>query len=271
MISQKKRRTITNISIELISASHEQPRSSFNDQKIKELALSIETHGILQPILVRKLQEGYEIIAGERRWRAARIARLKSIPAIIMDLQSSEALAIALIENIQREDLNAIEEALAYKKLRETLKISQDEVAQRVGKDRASVANALRLLRLPEQVQAMVIQEDISMGHARALLSLEHPDMMMMVAKKAIREGLSVRKVEGIIRALKNGYLAQDERKNISSPLLSSLEREIQQKLEYALETKVELKKDQNNYLATIYFHSAEQLNALLDRLGIEI
>ena len=263
---------ITSISLERLTPSSGQPRSNFNDEKILELASSLAVHGVLQPILVRKIEgERYEIVAGERRFRAARIARLEKIPCIVMDLKNDQSMAIALVENIQREDLNPIEEAQAYQKLKEALKLSQDEVAERVGKDRASIANTLRLLRLPKAIQDMVVNEELSMGHARALLSLDSSDMMMMVAKKALREGLSVRRVEGIIRAMKGGFWVGEEKKRNAYLISDPLEREIQQKMEYELASKVELKKENAGYVVTIRFHSPEQLNLMLERLGIEI
>lgn len=263
---------VSAIAIDALEPSQVQPRTYFNDNALMELASSIALHGVLQPILVRKTRGGnYEIIAGERRWRAAQIARLKKIPCIIMELESDESMAIALIENIQREDLNPIEEALAYKKLKDAYKLSQEEVAERVGKDRASVANALRLLRLPSAIQEMVIKEKMSMGHARALLALDSADMMMMVAKKTLREGLSVRRVEAIIRAIKNGFNFNDDKKKNAGLNSEPIYREIQQKLEYELESKVELKKENNIYSVTIYLYSDEQLNKLLDRFGVEI
>lgn len=263
---------ISSIATTQLSASQLQPRNYFSDERIVELAASIALHGILQPILVRKVrEEHYEIIAGERRFRAAQVARLKRVPCIVMDLQNEQAMAIALVENIQREDLNPIEEAQAYKRLKEALNLNQDQVAERVGKDRASVANTLRLLRLPQSIQDMVVKEELSMGHARAILSLDSSDMMMMVAKKAKREGLSVRRVEGIIRAIKSGNILSDDKKQNINYISGPLEIEIKKRLEYELASKVDIKKENNGYAMTIYFHSAERLNLLLDRLGVEI
>jgi len=272
---QGYRSKIANILLAQLVPSQHQPRSHFNDERISELALSLAAHGVLQPLIVKRVShegiENFEIIAGERRFRAAKIARIKKIPCIIMDLNSEQSMAIALVENIQREDLNPIEEAQAYQRLKDTLRLSQDEVAERVGKDRATIANALRLLRLPKAIQGMVVNEELSMGHARALLSLDSSDMMMMIAKKALREGLSVRRVEGIIRAIKSGFSLSDEKKRPAYLISDPVEREIQQKIEYELESKVELKKENAGYVVTIRFHSPEQLNLMLERLGIEI
>lgn len=263
---------IMSIPLERLVPSHAQPRSHFSDEKIVELAASLIAHGVLQPILVKKRDgKHYEIVAGERRWRAAKIARIQKIPCIIMDLKDEQSMAIALVENIQREDLNPIEEAQAYQRLKDALKLSQDEVAERVGKDRASIANALRLLRLPQAIQDMVVHQELSMGHARALLSLDSADMMMMVAKKALREGLSVRRLESIIRAIKSGFYGGDEKKHHAYLISDPIEKEIQQKIEYELASKVELKKENAGYIVTIRFHSPERLNLMLERLGIEI
>lgn len=264
---------ITLISREKLIPGPTQPRTNFNDERLEELALSIKVHGILQPLIVRAAEgEGgcYEIIAGERRWRAAKIARLKKVPCIIMHLVNEQALAVALVENIQREDLNPIEEAQAYVRLRDTLMLNQDQLAERVGKDRSSIANTLRLLRLPKAIQEMVINGELSMGHARALLSLDSSDMMLMVAKKTFREGLSVRRLEGIIRSLKRGVSLFESKKDASNEE-SALEREIKHRIEYELGVKVILKREQQGYALTMQFQTAEALNSLLDRLGVEI
>ncbi len=252
-----------------------QPRAVFDDERIRELAVSMVQHGVLQPLLVRKSVElGFEIIAGERRWRAARLARLVKLPCVVMDLVNEQALAVALVENIQREDLNPIEEALAYQRLIEFLKISQDEVASRVGKDRASIANTLRLLKLPSHIQNMLTRAEISMGHARALLSLDSADMMMMVAKKVIREGLSVRRLEALIRAVKSGLNMVDLKKSEAYAATSSdpVIQEVQKKIQYQLGLKTDLKKNVNgSYALTIHFQSTDQLNTVIESLALEI
>ncbi len=267
---------ISSISLDSLSPSMVQPREQFDDDKINELAESIKQYGILQPILVRRTTARglLEIIAGERRWRAAKVARLKKIPCIITNILNEEAFAVALVENIQREDLNPIEEAHAYKRLIEALNIHQDQVAARVGKDRATIANTLRLLRLPKNIQDMVSGSEISMGHARAILSLDNQEIMAMVAKKIVREGLSVRRVESLIRSLKNGTASSEIRKNnlgftaISDPMI----KEIQKKIEYELGLKANLKKEPSGtYVLAISFQSTDQLNEILDRLAIEI
>lgn len=253
------------IDVDELQPSKVQPRTRFDDQKIIELASSIKTHGFLQPILIRNNNGKMEIVAGERRWRAAKILRLKKVPCIVKDLLTEQAMAIALIENIQREDLNPIEEAQAYIKLKASLSLSQEELAEKVGKDRATIANTMRLLRLPKSVQEMVIEESLSMGHARALLSIDSQDMMSMVAKKIVREGLSVRRTEALIRSLKGGYRLED------SKSIDPMQKEIQQKLENALGTRVQLRKEGNGYAMVVYFSDANHLNNILDILDVEI
>jgi ParB family transcriptional regulator, chromosome partitioning protein len=256
-----------------LSLSSMQPRTKFDDSKIAELAKSIITHGILQPLLVRKnAADKLEIVAGERRFRAAKLSKIKRVPCIMMDLTSKDALAVALVENIQRQDLNPIEEAKAYLKLKETLRLNQEEISSKVGKDRASVANIMRLLKLPQMVQDMLCHESLSMGHARALLSLENSDMISMVAKKIAREGLSVRRVESLIRAIKSGYQTQNFKKLIENTNGKDvLQRAVQEKLQHCLGTRVILKKEGNGYAMVVYFDGAEQLNGLLETLGVEI
>ncbi len=180
-----------------IEPNREQPRKIFDEAALGELADSIATHGVIQPLLVRPIKDGgYQLVAGERRWRAARIAGLTEVPVVIKDLTDSETVELAMVENLQREDLNPLEEALGYKFMMEKLAITQDEAAQKVGKSRPAVANALRLLRLPDEIQAMVENKQLSPGHARALLSFENEARMLEVAKLIIAKGLSVREIE---------------------------------------------------------------------------
>lgn len=180
-----------------IEPNREQPRKIFDESALGELAESIATHGVIQPILVRPIKDGgYQLVAGERRWRAARMAGLTEVPVVIKDLTDSETVELAMVENLQREDLNPLEEALGYKFMMEKLSITQDEAAQKVGKSRPAVANALRLLRLPDEIQAMVENKQLSPGHARALLAFESEAKMLEVAKLIISKGLSVREIE---------------------------------------------------------------------------
>lgn len=193
------------INIELIEPNNLQPRTKFDDQQLEGLALSIKENGVVQPVLVRNINEGrYQIVAGERRWRAARRAGLTRIPAIIRDIADDRMLELALIENIQRQELNPIEEAYAYKRLIDTLGLTQETVAQRVGRDRTFVTNYLRLLRLPEDIQQLVEENKLSMGHARTLLSIDNSDRQRDLAKSIIDRGLSVRETERMIKKVIN-------------------------------------------------------------------
>ncbi len=193
------------IEIDLIEPNNLQPRTRFDDQQLEELAASIKANGIVQPILVRKLNGGrYQLVAGERRWRAAQRAGLSRIPAVLRDIADDKMLELALIENIQRQELNPIEEAHAYKRLIDTLGLTQESVAQRVGRDRTFVTNYIRLLRLPDDIQQLVEENKISMGHARSLLSIDDPDQQRKLAKNILDKGLSVRETERLIKKVIN-------------------------------------------------------------------
>jgi ParB family transcriptional regulator, chromosome partitioning protein len=190
------------IDIDLIEPSAAQPRTHFDEGRLEDLAQSIRSNGIVQPILVRKRGARYQLIAGERRWRAAQRAGLQRVPAVIREIPDDKLLELALIENIQRQELNAIEEALAYKRLIETLGLTQETVAQRVGRDRSFITNYLRLLRLPEDIQRLVEEEKLTMGHARALLGVDDQDIQRKVAKNIIENTLSVRETERAIKRI---------------------------------------------------------------------
>lgn len=206
-----RRRVTMKVGIEEVRANKLQPRKSFDDTSLDELATSIGEHGLMQPILVRKHEDGYQIIAGERRWRACQRAGLKEIDVIVKDLADEEVFEWALIENIQREDLNPIEEAEAYKRLLEASGASQEDLAKRVGKNRSTVTNALRLLKLPEEVRRQIVTGALSMGQARALLALEDPELMIKMARDIVARGMSVREVERAVRALKQAKEAEKE------------------------------------------------------------
>src|SRR5215212_3017896 len=190
------------IDIDLIEPSAAQPRTHFDEGRLEELAQSIRSNGIVQPILVRRRGARYQLIAGERRWRAAQKAGLQRVPAVVREIPDDKLLELALIENIQRQELNAIEEAHAYKRLIETLGLTQETVAQRVGRDRSFVTNYLRLLRLPEDIQRLVEEEKLSMGHARALLGVDDADIQRRVARNVIDQTLSVRETERAIKRI---------------------------------------------------------------------
>lgn len=192
----------TKVKITMIGPNREQPRKNFDEDSLQELADSIKQFGLLQPILVQDRKDHYEIIAGERRWRAAKIAGLKEVPVIIRNLTDQEIVEISLIENIQRENLNPIEEAQAFKRLLTEFHLKQDEVAERVSKSRTAVTNSMRLLKLCDEVQQMVIDEMISTGHARAILSIEDPEEQYLLAQRIFDEKLSVRDVEKLVKSL---------------------------------------------------------------------
>ena len=201
---EESSQTPVKLKIMEIEPNREQPRKIFDEAALSELADSIATHGVIQPLLVRPIKDGgYQLVAGERRWRAARIAGLTEVPVVIKDLTDSETVELAMVENLQREDLNPLEEALGYKFMMEKLSITQDEAAQKVGKSRPAVANALRLLKLPDDIQIMVENKQLSPGHARALLSFESEAQMLEVAKLIVAKGLSVREIEKMAQNFK--------------------------------------------------------------------
>lgn len=196
--------SVNKLRIMEIEPNHDQPRKDFDEKSLSELAESIEQHGVLQPLVVRPLANGsYQLVAGERRWRAARIAGLAEVPVVIKELTDEEVIEIAMIENLQREDLNPLEEALGYRYMMDELNITQEQAAEKVGKSRPAVANALRLLKLPNEIQDMVKNNLISPGHARALLGFDSEDMIVQTAKMIIKEDLSVREVENLVKKSK--------------------------------------------------------------------
>ena len=192
------------VKINMVEPNRDQPRRNFEEDSLLELADSIKQFGVLQPLIVRKRNDYYEIIAGERRWRAAKLAGIKEIPVIVKDYSQQEIVEIALIENIQRENLNPIEEAMAFKRLLTEFNLKQDEVAERVSKSRTAVTNSMRLLKLNEKVQQMIVDDMISTGHARALLAIDDPEQQYQLANKIFDEKLSVRETEKLIKELKN-------------------------------------------------------------------
>lgn len=199
----------TEVDVDAIVPGPMQPRTHFDEGSLEGLADSIRSHGIVQPLLVRRQGERYELIAGERRWRAARLAGLTKVPVVVRDVPDKDLLEIALIENIQRENLNAIEEAQAYKRLIETVGLTQEELAVRVGRDRSYITNYLRLLKLPEDLQKLVIEGRLSTGHARTILGLSHVDLQRKVARQVIDGGLSVRATEHLVRKAVEGAPAK--------------------------------------------------------------
>ncbi|MCC6806514.1 MAG: ParB/RepB/Spo0J family partition protein [Deltaproteobacteria bacterium] len=252
------------VAIERVVPNDRQPRSHFDAAALDELAQSIRENGVLQPILVRKLDEKeYQIIAGERRWRAAQRAGLHEVPVIVKELDDRAAFAIALIENIQRSDLNAIEEALAYERLLDEHEFTQEALAQRVGKDRSTITNSLRLLKLPERVRTFVVEGKLSMGHARALLGLEEPKQIEKAALELVQNGGSVRDAEKLVQKLKAGNDAQpQEKKRLSAEALALIDT-----LQSALGTRVRLVENEGKGKIEVDFHSLAELDRLVDRL----
>ncbi|WP_457572627.1 ParB/RepB/Spo0J family partition protein [Desulfovulcanus sp.] len=259
---------ITHIKIDQIKPNKNQPRTIFSEKSLNELAQSIKQQGLLQPILVRKLEtEKYEIVAGERRWRACQLANLERVPVIIKDLSNEEVLLIALIENIQREDLNPIDQALALKKLKDELNISQEEIGKRVGKSRAQIANLMRLLQLPDPVQDLVKENKLSAGHARALLALETKEEMIELAKEIIAQGLSVREAEKIVQSKK--ISTKPKRKTVlDKGLANFLAREFQNKISPKI--KINLKGNWEKGTISLKYNSQEDLEILLKKLGMD-
>lgn len=245
------------ISVHEIKPNPYQPRKDFDDDKIEELASSIRLHGVFTPILVKKSIQGYELVAGERRWRASKIAGLEKIPAILVDFDDTQMMEIALLENIQRENLNAIEEAQAFEKMIMKLSYTQEDLAKRVGKSREHIANMLRLLKLPKRVQNYVVEKQLSMGHVRALLALQNEHDMVMVAQKAIAEKLSVRAVEALVKQM------NDPKPVAIKKEVSPLYKPVQEKLQEKLQTKVKVDEKQ----ITIQFHGDDDLNRILEIL----
>lgn len=246
-----------------LEPNRDQPRKQFNEDALHDLAESIKQHGVLQPILVQKRENYYEIIAGERRWRAAKIAGLKEVPVIIKDFTEQEIVEVALIENIQREDLNPIEEALAYKRLLEDYNLKQDEVAERVAKSRSAVTNSMRLLKLDVRVQQMVIDDMISSGHARALIAITDGEKQFTVAQKIFDERLSVRETESLIKNLDKPV------KKKEVPTNDFVYRDFEEKLNKALNTKVVIHNKANNKgKIEINYYSKEEFERIVEILN---
>ena len=258
----------TKIRISLIEPNKEQPRKAFDEDALIELAESIKQYGILQPLLVQKKGDFYEIIAGERRWRAAKMAGVKKVPVIIKKLTEQEIMEISLIENIQREDLNPIEEALAYKRLLSEFNLKQDEVAERVSKSRTAVTNAMRLLKLNEKVQQMVIDEMLTTGHARALLGIEDQEKQYTVAQKIFDEKLSVRDTEKLVKSLQNEKKKQTDVRTQIDPKLEAIYQDLEEQMKVILGTKVSINhKDSEKGKLEIEYYSQDELDRIIDLL----
>ncbi len=254
------------VSIDMIEPNRGQPRKNFDDDALQELADSIRQYGVIQPLIVQKKDDYYEIIAGERRWRASRIAGLKKLPVIVKEYTDREVMEISLIENIQREDLNPIEEASAYKKLMEEYNLRQDEVAQRVSRSRAAIANSVRLLNLDQRVQDMVVNEMLTTGHARALLSITDPNLQYSTAQRVFDEKMSVREVEKLVRKLLEA--PKPEKKPPVSETLMTVYNSMAEAMKASLGTKVTIApKSAQKGKIEIEYYSADELDRLCDLL----
>lgn len=254
--------------IELVRPNKNQPRKHFAAEKLEELAASIREQGIIQPLVVTKKDDYYEIIAGERRWRAAQKAGVHEVPVVIREASEDKVLELALIENIQRQDLNAIEEAQAYRSLLEHLSISQEDVAKRVGKNRTTVTNALRLLKLPEDVQRDIVEERLSMGHARALLALDNVEQIEKARKEILHRQLSVRATEDLVRRLKVNPDPKTSSKRLQQPdlLMSSLEEQLQKRFQ----ARVNIRRvGTKSGRLEIHFSDSDELTRIIDLLDI--
>ncbi len=245
-----------------IEPNKEQPRKMFDEDALIELSESIKQYGVLQPLLVQKKEDYYEIIAGERRWRAAKLAGVKEVPVVIKDYSDQEIMEIALIENIQREDLNPIEEAQAYQRLIKDYKLKQDEIAEKVSKSRATITNSLRLLKLDKRVQEMVMEGKLSNGHARTIISVEDKDKQFMIAQKIFDENLSVREVEKLMRELEKPNKVLKKTEN------DFVYRDFEENMSKLLATHVTIKnKDNNKGKIEISYYSQEELERIYDLL----
>lgn len=255
------------VSITKVEPNREQPRKYFNEDAIEELAVSIKQHGVVQPILVQDCKDHYEIIAGERRWRAARVAGLKEIPVLIKNLSKEEIMEISLIENIQREDLNPIEEANAYKKLMEVEGLTQDKLAEKVGKKRTTIANSMRLLNLCEEVQTMLVEGKLTSGHARALLTIDDKEVQLKVAKTVADEGYTVRDIEKLVKEMtKPG--ASNTKFKPAKGVMDIIYREMQDNLRAVIGAKVNvIPKDDEKGKIEIEYYSRDEFDIISNML----
>lgn len=259
----KTNNEVIEISLDLLRPNPYQPRKIFDEDALNEFALSIKEHGVFQPILVKKSIKGYEIIAGERRYRASKIAGLKTIPAIVKDFSDDEMMQIALLENLQRENLTAIEEAKAYKGIIESLNITQEELAKKLGKSRSHITNMLGLLKLPASVQDMVLYNKLSMGHARVLSKLTDVSQIEELADKVVSEGMSVRTLENITSDFEYKKTIKSEKSRQNSSEYKYIEKDLKEKLG----TSVKI----NNNKLVIKFSSVQDLNRILEIMNISI
>ncbi len=253
----------TILKINEVEPNKDQPRKNFNEEALQELSDSIKQHGIVQPLVVSKQDDYYEIIAGERRWRAAKMAGLKEIPVVIKDYSPQEIMEVALIENIQREDLNPVEEARAYQRLIKEYDLKQEEVAEKVSKSRTAVTNSLRLLKLDDRVLDMLIEETLSSGHARALLGIADNDRQYETALKVAEENISVRETERLVKSINNPVVKKTAKKELGNDFIY---RDLEEQLKQKIGTKVSInRKTENQGKLEIEYYSQEELEKIID------
>lgn len=263
---EKINEEIHEVSVSDIFPNRQQPRQIFDDKKLEELAASIKTHGVIQPIFLKRHVHGFEIVVGERRWRAAKIAGLNKIPAIIRDVSEEKKLEIALIENIQRENLNPIEEGEAYKFLMDQFEYTQQDLANKIGKDRSTIANMIRLLKLSDKIRSYISEGNLSMGHARAILGLENDDDRLLVSEKIVKKGLSVRETELLIKRINSQHEKQIQAETDAHEKDSNIIT-VEEKLSRSLGTKVRLFHKKGKGKIEISFFSLEDLERIIDLL----
>jgi len=259
---ESDRNSIVEIKITDIEANDKQPRKAFNDATLADLSESIKEHGVVQPIIVRKQGNGYQIVAGERRWRAARLAGKKTIPAIIKECSNLEVMELALIENLQREDLNSIEEAMAYKSLIEEYNMTQEEISKKIGKSRPAIGNSLRLLQLPQEIKNMIAEGKISQGHARALLSISGEKKQLDMAEKIIAQQLNVRQIEKLAKDTK-----QKKKKEVLTDAYQIEINQLEERLRAVLGTKVTIHHRKNRGSIEIEYYSDEEFDRIFELL----
>ncbi|AGT33867.1 plasmid partitioning protein ParB [Geobacillus genomosp. 3] len=263
-----KEEIVQEVSIHTLHPNPYQPRKTFQPEAIEELKQSILQHGILQPLIVRRSPKGFEIVVGERRYRAAKEADLPSVPVVVRELTDEQMMEFALLENLQREDLNPIEEAMAYKMLIDRLHLTQEEIASRVGKSRPHIANHLRLLSLPPEVQKLLVDGTLSMGHGRALLGLKQKSKMKFVVERTVRDGLNVRQLEKLIQQM-NGNVSRETSKR-KPPEKSVFLRESESLLREKFGTNVTIKQTKKKGKIEIEFFSPEDLERILELLDVQ-
>lgn len=255
------------VKVALIEPNREQPRVDFNEEQLRELADSIGRHGVLQPLLVQKRDDGiYEIVAGERRWRAAKMAGVKEVPVVLRQYSRQESMEIALIENVQREDLNPIEEARAYQRLIQEFGLKQEEIAERVAKSRSAITNTMRLLKLDEAIQDMLVQNVITSGHARALLALDEKDMQLRAVKLIVEGALSVRETERLVKRMLKEAQEKEEKPKKEEKDLRFIYQNLEERMRTVMGTKVTIhNKDKNKGRIEIEYYSEAELERIVE------